>query len=131
MTFQIRVALKFSSNASIQFEDLVSDWKIFVHERDQIAWDYSNLFGSSYLGFIDSHIPMYNKSHSLWAPYTIIYDDVTMLNKADKPCSDDPGFFQRKCYRSHIFNLTSFQNLTTLNAFCCTWRGNWVVTLLG
>ena len=84
-----------SPNASNQFEDLVSVWIIFVHEKDQIAWDYSNLFGSSYVGFFDSHIPMYNSSFSVFTPYTIVYNDVTLLSKADRPCTDDTGYFGR------------------------------------
>ena len=91
ITLQIRLDLKYISNAANQFEDLVSEWTIFVHEKDQIAWDYSNLFGSSYLGFFDSHIPMYNETFSIFSPYTILYNDVTHLSKEDRPCTDDPG----------------------------------------
>ena len=108
ITLQIRLDLKYISNAANQFEDLVSEWTIFVHEKDQIAWDYSNLFGSSYLGFFDSHIPMYNETFSIFSPYTILYNDVTHLSKEDRPCTDDPGYFDRECSWSNIFTSSLF-----------------------
>ena len=78
-------------NASNQLNELVSEWIIFVHERDQIAWDYSNLFGSSYLAFLDSYIPMYKDNFSMFSPHTLVYNDVTLLDKPDRPCTHDPG----------------------------------------
>ena len=94
IAFQIRLTLKFTSmltNVTNQFDNVISEWTIFVHERDQIAWDYSNLFGSNYLTFYDGYIPIYNESYSVFTPHTMVYTDVTLLNKLDRPCTDDPG----------------------------------------
>ena len=103
--FQIQLDLKYLSKGSDdKFVDLASEWTIFVHEKDQIAWDYSNLFGSSYLAFLDSHIPMYNESFSIFTLYTILYNDVTLLNKEDRPCTDEPGYFAIGCNNSTLMN---------------------------
>ena len=76
---------------SNKFDDVVSEWTIFIHERDQIAWDYSNLFGSNYLTFFDSYIPIYNESFSVFTGHAMVYNDVKLLNKPDRPCTDNPG----------------------------------------
>ena len=47
--------------------------------------------------FFDSYIPMYNESFSVYSPHTIVYNDVTFLDKPDRPCTDDPGDFAGEC----------------------------------